>query len=251
LIALERVEIGYGRAPLLGALTFEVGAGDFWGVVGPNGGGKTTLVKTLIGIIPPVRGEVRFAAGTPRFGYVPQRHVVPANYPLTAFDVALMGRYSSSIGSRPAAADRRRALEELERIEMGKQAFVPFDALSGGQKQRVLLARALLAEPEVLVLDEPTTGMDLPGESAILAVLRRLHAERGITILMIGHHISSVVSVADHLCLINRDAGLFAAGPRDEMLSPERLSELYGRPIAVEPTPGGFHVHSAQRFGDG
>jgi ABC-type Mn2+/Zn2+ transport system ATPase subunit len=250
-IALERVQIGYGRVPLMGALTFEVGAGHFWGIVGPNGGGKTTLVKTLIGIIPPVGGGVRFAGGAPRFGYVPQRHVVPSNYPLTAFDVALMGRYSSSIGSRPTDADRRRTLEELDRIDMAKRAHLPFDALSGGQKQRVLLARALASEPEVLVLDEPTTGMDLPGESAILSLLRHLHAERGMTILMIGHHISSVVSVADHLCLINKDVGLFAAGTLDEMLSQERLTEVYGRPIEVERTHGGFHVHSVEGGSNG
>lgn len=246
MIALEQVEIGYGRTALLKALTFEVGGGDFWGIVGPNGGGKTTLVKTLIGIISPIRGQVRYSEPTPRFGYVPQRHVVPANYPLTALDVALMGRYGSSIGSRLSAADRRRTQEELERIDMSRQAQLPFDALSGGQKQRVLLARALASDPEVLVLDEPTTGMDLPGETAILSVLRDLHTERGMTILMIGHHISSVVSVADHLCLINKDAGLFAAGSLHEMLSPERLTEAYGRPIEVERTHGGVHVHCVQ-----
>jgi ABC-type Mn2+/Zn2+ transport system ATPase subunit len=223
------------------AITFRVDEGDFWGVVGPNGGGKTTLVKTLIGIIRPVRGVVEFSGRAPRFGYVPQRHEVASSYPLTAFDVAFMGRYAFGASS----ADRRRVEQELERVDMSAKAGLRFDGLSGGQKQRVLLARALAGDPEVLVLDEPTTGMDLPGEASILSFLRELHDERGITILMIGHHISSVVSVADHLCLINKDANLFEAGPLDEMLTGERLSTAYGRPIEVDRSHGDVHVHVA------
>ncbi len=247
MIALEQVRIGYGGVPLLRPFDFHVAAGDFWGIVGPNGGGKTTLVKTIIGLNAPVSGAVRFRPRKPRFGYVPQRHVLPADYPLTAFDVVLMGRYDRlTLGARPSSGDRQRAAAELERVGMAGLADHRFGALSGGQQQRVLLARALAAEPDVLVLDEPTTGMDLPGEASILDFLRRIHAGRSMTILMIGHHISTVVSVVDHLCLINKDADLFDSGPLTELLTAERLSTAYRRPIEVAQAPGGYHVHAPE-----
>jgi zinc transport system ATP-binding protein len=247
MISLEGGTIGYGRTPLMGALTFRIRRGDFWGIVGPNGGGKTTLVKTLIGILPPVSGALHFLQGPPRFGYVPQRHEVASRFPLSAFDVVFMGRYAAG----RADDDRDRALRQLDRVDMRRWADHRFDGLSGGQKQRVLLARALASEPEVLVLDEPTTGMDLPGETSILAFLRDLHAAGGLTVIMIGHHISSVVSVADHLCLINKDANLFETGALDEMLTAKRLSAAYGRPIQVDRAQGAIHVRASQEVGHG
>jgi len=242
LIQLNDIAIGYGRA-LMRPLSLTIRRGDFWGIVGPNGAGKTTLVKTILGLLRPFKGEVEFPAGKPRFGYVPQRHVLNKEYPLSAFDVVLMGRYPLlGIGRRPSQADRRRTLEEIERVGLGGLAVRRFSSLSGGQQQRMLIARALVADPDVLVLDEPTTGMDLPGEADILDFLSRLHREDGKTLLMIGHHISSVIRVVDHLCLINKDADLFEAGPIEDMLDERRLTACYGRLIAVSGEGRGLHV---------
>lgn len=233
LVQLERTTIGYGR-PLMRPITLSIRSGEFWGIVGPNGAGKTTLVKTVLGLARPVEGGVGFPSGPPRFGYMPQRHLLNPDYPLTALDVALMGRTDRfPLGRGPTKRDRKRVIEEMEHVDMAKLADRPFAALSGGQQQRILLARALASDPDVLILDEPTTGMDLPGESDILSFLRALHGRTDLTILMIGHHIGKVISVVDHLCLINKDTDLFEAGTIAKMLHEETLSRAYGRGIEV------------------
>ena len=242
LILLDETTIGYGRA-LMRPLSLSIRQGNFWGVVGPNGAGKTTLVKTILGLLRPSKGQVAFPSGKPRIGYVPQRHVLNTDYPLSAFDVVLMGRYPRlGVGRSPGLKDRERAMEEIERVGLGELSTRRFSSLSGGQQQRMLIARALAADPDMLILDEPTTGMDLPGETDILDFLSRLHQAEGKTLLMIGHHIGSVIRVVDHLCLINKDADMFESGPLDEMLDTRRLSSCYGRSIAVSGTGRDLHV---------
>ena len=250
LIELSNTTIGYGRA-LLRPLSLAVREGDFWGVVGPNGAGKTTLIKTVLGLLKPVSGKIRYPVGKPRFGYVPQRHLLNADYPLTGFDVAMMGRTDRmGLGGRPKTDDRERVQEEIERLAMMSVSRRPFASLSGGQQQRILLARALASDPDVLVLDEPTTGMDLPGEADMLSFLKSHHNATGLTVLMIGHHIGSVVSVTDHLCLINKDADLFEAGAMNEMLTAERLSAAYSRPIEVDQHGETILVHAGEERHD-
>lgn len=238
LIELAGVGIGY-RHRLMRPISMTVHRGDFWGIVGPNGAGKTTLVRTVAGLLAPVSGAVRFPSGRPRFGYVPQRHVLDADYPLTVFDVVAMGRAGLvRPGRRLGPVDRSRTLQELERVGLATLADRPFASLSGGQQQRALLARALASDPGVLILDEPTSGMDLPRQTDFLAFVKRLHLEHGMTLLMIDHHIDQVVTVADHLCLMNRDTDLFEAGAMDQVLEPGRLSAAYGRPVQVDRRTG-------------
>ena len=154
-----------------------------------------------------------------------------------------MGRYPLlGIGRRPSQADRKRTLEEIDRVGLGDLAARRFSSLSGGQQQRMLIARTLVSDPDVLVLDEPTTGMDLPGEADILDFLSRLHREDNKTLLMIGHHIGSVIRVVEHLCLINKDADLFEAGPIGDMLDERRLTACYESPIAVSGKGHDLHV---------
>jgi len=247
-ITLDNVVLGHAGRPLLRPISISVSAGDFWGIVGPNGAGKSTLIKTIVGLIPAVGGAVQLAQPLPRFGYVPQQHALSAHYPLTAFDVVLMGRTGMlRLGQRPKAQDLARTHEELSRIGMAAVAQHQFAALSGGQKQRVLMARALVSDPDVLVLDEPTAGMDLPGEESILAFLRRLHAERKMAVLMVGHHISNVARVATHLCLINKDTSLFEAGPAAALLTSTCLSRVYNQPIAVERVNGAVQVFAQEQ----
>lgn len=240
LIQLTQVSIGYGRA-LLRPLSFCVRQGDFWGIVGPNGAGKSTLIRTILGLIPAVEGRVEFPGGRVRLGYVPQRVTLNAAYPLCAQDIVLMGRSNRlRLGQRPSAEDRDIAREELRRLGLEALSGRLYASLSGGQQQRVLLARALASEPQVLILDEPMTGMDLPGEADILAFLQALHRESGTTILMIAHDLEKVARVALQLCLINKDTDLYETGPQSELMNPERLSMLYGRSIDIDAFGNGY-----------
>jgi ABC-type Mn2+/Zn2+ transport system ATPase subunit len=234
LVELASIEVGYHGEPVLPPVQLAIDAGVAVGIVGPNGSGKTTLVRTMLGLLPPVRGAIKFPGNKrPRFGYVPQRAAVDVSFPLTSYEVALMGRYGlTGPGRRPGKQDVERtkaALADVDALELGNR---PFHALSGGQRQRVLVARALAAEPEILVLDEPTTGLDLPAEHSMLMLLRSFTA-RGIAVILISHQLGAVADHVEQLVVV---AGLdhpVAVGPRAELLTSERLSKIYERPIAV------------------
>ncbi len=243
LIRLCGVAIGYGR-PLMRPIDFELRRGEFWGMVGPNGAGKTTLAKTLLGLVPPLAGRVERREGGVRASYAPQRHRLNPSYPLSVFEVVLMGRTGAlPLGRRPGAADRRRAEEELARLGMAPLGAKLYRALSGGQQQRVLLARALAADPDLLVLDEPAEGMDLLGASDTLRYLRSANGSGRMAVLMISHHLDDVISAVERLCFINQYTDLFEAGPAEQMVSPEKLSALYGRPVETHTCAGRRHVH--------
>jgi len=242
LVELDRVEIGYGRA-LMRPLSIKIERGEFWGVVGPNGAGKTTLVKTMLGLIKPVSGICEYPSRRPRFGYVPQRHALNPDFPLSALDIVLMGMYPSlGMGRSLCPQHKRRALEVLAMSGLDGIASRRYSSLSGGQQQRVLVARALTGDPDLLILDEPTAGMDLAGEADITEFLKGLKNRDGMTIVMVGHHLETVVQVVDHICLINWETGLFKAGVASELLETEVLTALYGRRIEVEETTGDISI---------
>jgi manganese/iron transport system ATP-binding protein len=238
LIELHGVRVGYGHEPLLPPIDLALGPGAFLGVVGPNGSGKTTLVRTMIGLLPPVAGEVRYPRGArPAFGYVPQKGDIDLSFPLTVFQIVLMGRYPRIGRGRPRAADRAAAGRALAEVGVADLAERAFHQLSGGQRQRVLLARALAGEPEVLVLDEPTTGMDLPAERALLDQIAHF-ADKGIAVLMVSHQLAAVANYARDLCIVDRERQAVELGPVEQVLTPARLTQLYGRPVAVETAHG-------------
>jgi ABC-type Mn2+/Zn2+ transport system ATPase subunit len=246
LIRMRGVSIGYGQ-PLVHPIDLDLRRGELWGVVGPNGAGKTTLAKTILGLVAPIAGKVEISPGL-RASYTPQRHRLNAQYPLSAFDVALMGSAALfPIGKRPSANHRRRVSEELERLDMLAHGQDLFRSLSGGHQQRVLLARALAADPDMLVLDEPAEGMDLVGTTDILGFLRKLHGEQRMAVLMISHHLDDVVSTVGHLCLINQYTDTFETGPVGAMVSSGKLTSLYGRPIETHACNGMQHVHVQDR----
>jgi ABC-type Mn2+/Zn2+ transport system ATPase subunit len=243
LIRLNNVSIGYGHA-LMSPINFSLARGQSWGMVGPNGAGKTTLAKTILGLLDPVSGRVEMLVPDLRFSYSPQRHRLNPNYPLSAFDVVLMGRNESrSRGFRYNQKDRQRAAEELARLDMQDAANKLFRSLSGGQQQRVLLARVLAADPDVLVLDEPAEGMDLLGSFEILNFLKTIDAAKHMAVVLISHQLTDVISTVDNLCLINQYTNLFEVGPVDEMISSENLTRLYGRPIDTHICDGKMHFH--------
>jgi ABC-type Mn2+/Zn2+ transport system ATPase subunit len=193
LIDIEKAAFGYNGDPVIAEVSLHVEEGDFIGLIGPNGAGKSTLFRGMLGLLRPMRGMVRYAPGVrERIGYVPQRDTLEAIYPLTAADVTLMGCIGVLPWYRfPGAVERRRVESALTAVGMQDFSGAAFAELSGGQRQRVLIARALATEPRILVLDEPTAGIDPQAETVILELLRRLHAEENMTILIVTHRVDT------------------------------------------------------------
>jgi ABC-type Mn2+/Zn2+ transport system ATPase subunit len=231
LITFDRVTLGYSRRPVLTDLSFQIPEGDFLGLVGPNGAGKTTILRAILGSLAPITGTITRADGL-RFGYVPQRDQVDYNFPLEVVDVVLMGRYDRvGLARRPGRHDRERARAALEHVGIAHLAEEPLSALSGGQRQRALIARALVGEPNILVLDEPTNGMDLVSTTQILALVRELHERDGLTVLMVSHALNEVANYVRRIALVLE--GSFRVGNVDEIMTEETLSEMYGIPVEV------------------
>lgn len=253
LVALEAAAVGYGRQPLLRAIDLAVSPGDFLAIVGPNGGGKTTLLRALLGVLPLIEGR-RVQPRPVRVGYVPQRDHVDAHWPLTVGEVALMGRYRlAGAGRRLRRADREAAEGALARVGLLELAGRPFRTLSGGQRQRTLVARALAADPELLALDEPTNGMDPAAELDALDVLQDLHRGGRLAVVMVSHRLEAVANYAARLAFVDKDQQLFRVGPLPSMLTPAALGQLYGRDVAVREENGRRFVYpeaagAAQRW---
>src|SRR5438445_921714 len=243
LIRLERAVIGY-RTPLLPPIDLAVRSGTTLGVLGPNGAGKTTLLKAMLGLLPLLGGRRILPLGrSPRVGYVPQRDRLDQSWPLSVLDVVLMGR-THLLGPlrRFNARDRKRACEALEEIGVGELAERPLYALSGGQHQRVLIARAIAAEPELLVLDEPTSAMDPAAERVLLELVERLKRAHALSVVLVTHQLTAVAGFATEVALVDRARGLFEVGPAREMMTPERLGRLYGREVRVAEIEGQIAV---------
>jgi ABC-type Mn2+/Zn2+ transport system ATPase subunit len=237
LVALEEAAIGYGRRPLLSGVSLAVAPRDFLALVGPNGGGKTTLLRTLLGTMAPIAGR-RSAPRSLRIGYVPQRDLLDSIWPLSAFDVALMGRAAHlPLGRRPGAEDRDAVLAALARVGMEDVARRRYGDLSGGQRQRVLIARALAGDPELLALDEPTNGMDPAAELSTMEVIDALHGANGLAVVLVSHRLESVAAHARTLAFVDKDRALFRVGPLAQMLRPDELTALFGRPVTLGPVP--------------
>jgi ABC-type Mn2+/Zn2+ transport system ATPase subunit len=238
LVSLADAAVGYGRRPLFPAVSLAVSRGDFLAIVGPNGGGKTTLLRTLLGVLPVIGGR-RVLPAPLAVGYVPQRDQVDAIWPLSAEEVAIMGRARLvPPGRRAGAADLAAVREALARVGVGELAHRPFRDLSGGERQRTLIARALAAEPQLLALDEPTSGMDPAGELDVMDLLRGLNRERALAVVMVSHRLDAVATYAGQLVFVDHGRGLLRAGSLAEMLTGEALSALYGRAVEVRREDG-------------
>jgi ABC-type Mn2+/Zn2+ transport system ATPase subunit len=212
---------------VLAGVSFAVGAGEVAGVLGPNGGGKTTLFRALLGELPERRGSVRLA-GAP--ASVPQGDRTRLDFPVTALDVALMGAYGRTPAYRRLrAADRAAARAALERVGLGAEAGRRFGTLSGGQRQRVLIARALVQDAPVLLLDEPLSGVDAVSASRIEATFRELQAE-GRALLVATHDVHQARRWPAVLCL---NGGQVAFGEPAEVLTGEVLRRTYGAELVA------------------
>jgi ABC-type Mn2+/Zn2+ transport system ATPase subunit len=234
------VTLGYGRKMVLQGVNLGIKAGDFVGLVGPNGSGKTTFLRGLLGTLRPRQGAIRLTpppeARRLGFGYVPQEKAVDHVFPLSVLEVVLMGRFKQlGPGRRPGAADYTLALQSLDHVGLASLAQAAFQELSGGQKQRVLIARALAAEPHVLVLDEPTSGMDLASEKQLMALIKALHEQR-LTVVLATHNLNLVAQYAQQLALFTQ--GEVLIGETTRLLSAPRLSQVYHMPVTVTERDG-------------
>ena len=224
LITLDNLAIGYNRQPVLSGISFSIARGGFTALLGANGSGKSTLLKTLLGLLPPVAGDIQIAAPVV-FGYVPQALEFDPLFLLTGFEVALMGTYRRVGAGRFVSANEREFVRECLRAT-GAEDFArkKFSELSGGQKQRVLIARALATKPDVLVLDEPTAGVDAAATHALLEFISRIHAERNLTILLVTHDLPLVRKHAQQVVWLHQ--GQVLRGTAAELLSRERMAEI-------------------------
>ena len=234
---IEAIACGYHRRPVFRDVTLTLHAGQLAGLVGPTGSGKTTLLKALLGLVRPWQGEVRVFGGAvtrsarARIGYVPQLETLDWQFPATAEQVVLMGAYRGMSWlpwCRPA--ERRAALALMEQLGIAACAGQHIRELSGGQQQRVFLARALLGKPRLLILDEPTVGVDLKTQHDILHILKDL-SRQGVTILLTTHDLNAVAAHLPWLICFNR--GVIAQGPPERVFTPGILRATYASEMLV------------------
>jgi zinc transport system ATP-binding protein len=229
-LEVEHLSLRFGRTEVLRDVSFTVPEGGTLAVIGPNGSGKTVLLKALIGAVP-AQGSIRWAADT-RLGYVPQKLDLERDLPVTGRDFLRAKQVVSEAGEGDVA--RARDLVGLTPAILAQ----PIGTLSGGQFQRLLLAFALMGRPTVLLFDEPTAGVDEPGEEGLYAMMRRLQDEEHFALVLISHELSLVYRYADDVLCLGR--GLRScSGPPLEVLTPARLQEMYGTPMR-------FHAHNGE-----
>jgi zinc/manganese transport system ATP-binding protein/zinc transport system ATP-binding protein len=230
LVTLENVTCGYDHKIILRDVNLELQPGSFTGLVGPSGAGKTTLLRLILGQLKPISGQVKFN-NSQGIGYVPQLETVDWNFPITVEQAVLMGRIRT-MGwlPWPSAEDLRKLAELLERLGLGHVAKQGIRELSGGQQQRVFLARALISNPALLVLDEPTSGIDIKTRAEILTLLRELN-QQGITILMTTHDLHGVAASLPYIVCVN--GGIIAQDTPDVVFNAKVLSQTYNAPMEV------------------
>jgi ABC-type Mn2+/Zn2+ transport system ATPase subunit len=228
LVRLDRVTCRYGFEPVLVNVDLAVAKGEFVGVVGPSGSGKTTLLRTMMGVVPPVVGSVKRRPGL-SLAYVPQTETVNWNFPVTVAECVLMARGGRTL-PWPSRAERAEVSRVLDRLGLGNLERRHIRQLSGGQQQRVFIARALLRRPQLLLMDEPTAGVDVKTRHEILHVLHELNDD-GLAIVLTTHDLNGVAAHLPHLVCLNRE--VIAAGKSAEVLTPEVLEQTYGAPMDV------------------
>lgn len=237
-VELRNVWFAYDREPVLKDITLSVPRGSFLGIVGPNGSGKTTLVKLLVGLARPQQGQVLlFGKDQGQFkdwakiGYVPQKTPSLSTFPATVREIVATGRTPlRGLFRFHNRSDRRHVEEAIALVGLTKVADRPVSQLSGGQQQRVLMARALASQPLLLILDEPTVGVDTNTQQQFYSLLRRLRQDLGLTTIMISHDIGVVTSEVTHVACLNQR--IYFHGPVTEF-DPQSLSRVYGHPVTV------------------
>ncbi len=233
-ITLQGVWVRLDGSVVLQDITFSVREGSFLGVIGPNGAGKSTLLRVILGLVRPDRGKVRVLGMDPRrlrgelhhVGYMPQQINFDTFFPVSVYDVVMMGRVCCIGPMRfPGKEDRKAVLESIELVGLKGLEKRPIGELSGGQQKRAFLARALCLETRVLLLDEPTAGLDLDAQESLLRLIARLKEERGLTVVLVSHDLGVLARYADELVCIRKTMHLH--GSPLEVLGSEKIKEVY------------------------
>jgi len=231
-IQCEQLSFSYGEIPILTNVSFTIQRLDAIALVGPNGGGKSTLLKLILGLLTPQSGAIRVLGTTPRqarpkVGYMPQYLQYDPSFPVSVMDVVLMGRAGSMGLWRYSAEDRRVARETMAELAVDDLADRSFNSLSGGQRQRILIARALVCEPEILLLDEPTANVDPAAHLQFFEILKEL--TRRVTVLTVSHDLGFVSQVMSRVFCVNRQVKIH---PTSE-LTGEVIREMYGGDVRM------------------
>ena len=248
LIRLERVTCAYGADAVLVDVDMSIGPDQFTGIVGPSGSGKTTLLRVLLGTTRPIAGTVQRRRGL-RLGYVPQVETVDWSFPVTVAECVLMARIGGRRLPWPSRQERAEVAEVLERLSIAHLAHRHIRRLSGGQQQRVFIARALLGRPHLLLMDEPTSGVDVGTRHDVLHLLGDLHRE-GLAVVLTTHDLNGIAAHLPHLVCLN--TRVIGAGAPDDVLVPDVLERTYGARMEILEHLGmrivvDRHAHGAGR----
>jgi zinc/manganese transport system ATP-binding protein len=231
---------GYGQQPLWTGAEFDLRAGEFVAVLGPNGAGKSTLLRVVLGLLPPLRGELVVLGrpprrGNPDIGYVPQHRELDSSIALRARDVVALGVDGHRWGARVTGVARREVEARVEEAVHAVEAMHYVDrrvgTLSGGELQRLLLAQALVRRPRILLLDEPLSNLDMRNQSSIAGLVSQIARGRGVTVLLVAHDVNPLLPVVDRVLYVA--GGKVAIGTPDEVVRSETLTQLYGTPVEV------------------
>lgn len=221
---VQHLSVAYGEHLVLKDISVDIPRGVICAVVGPNGAGKTTFIKALLGLVDRIAGTLELA--TQSVSYVPQRRTIDWDFPVTVLDVVLMGRYKA-LGwfKRPTEQDRELALNALRQVKLLEYADRSINQLSGGERQRIFLARSLVQDADLYIMDEPFVGVDAVTEQTIVDVLKSLRAQ-GKTIIIVHHDLQTMQEYFDWLVLLN--VQLIAAGPMREVFTKKNIEQAYG-----------------------
>ena len=240
MVEFKDVTLAYGRKIIFTDLNLEICRNDFLGIMGPNGAGKTTLLRSMMGLLKPKKGKI-IRDRSLRFGYCMQRQFIDTLFPFMVFEMVMMAR-TSLIGClrKPDKNDREKVHQALEAVGILHLEKEYFYNLSGGQKQRVLLARALALEPNFLILDEPTTDLDIKAEKEILELIRLLHLQRNLTIVLVTHELNEIINYGQKFIFLNKKLPIGIVNKNN--LTKELLSEIFETEINLNEVDGEYLV---------
>jgi ABC-type Mn2+/Zn2+ transport system ATPase subunit len=246
LIELQDAAFGYGRRAILSGVSCAIEAGDVVGLVGPNGAGKTTFLRGILGLLPAMGGRAGVDRSK-RFAYVPQAEELNVYWPLTLRQTVLLALRSQRLLGRVTDEERERAEVLLRQVGIAEFAHLLLREASGGQRQRTILAQALSQKPDVLVLDEPTRGLDVVAERDFLALILELKRTQNLTVLLVTHTLQIPLNFAEKILLF-KEGAVITATP-EELVSTDKLSQIYGTPFRHAEAGGLKWVSPARAAG--
>jgi zinc/manganese transport system ATP-binding protein len=234
-LRVDRVTVRLGGRTVLDDVSFEIGAGEFTGLIGANGAGKTTLFRVILGLQPPASGSVRVGGGRRSgrdVGYVPQKFLLDPDMPLRGRDLIALGLDGQRLGiPLPSRTRRARVQEMIDAVDAGAFADERVGRLSGGEQQRILIAHALISRPQLLLLDEPLANLDLRSAQEVVGLLSRIATEQRVAVLISAHEMNPLLPVIDRIVYLA--AGHAASGTAEQVVRSDVLSRLYGHHVDV------------------